>query len=293
MTRRFLIIGSQGQLGSELRALFDGLQREGEEVAYVQADVEECDITDASEVRRFFSRFGDGELRAVFNAAAYTDVDGAEQHFERAFMVNAEGAANVAAAAREVGAPLVYFSTDFVFGSGHVAPIDELAIPDPLSVYGRSKRGGELLSMANNPRCAVVRTSGLYSRWGKNFVSSIAGYAREKGRLQVVSDQWITPTPASTLARVAVEIADDELFCGGVYHATPQGRCTWYELARAVVELLEIDAEIEPTTAEKWGAAAKRPEFSVLDNRRLRGRGIDIFGHWREELGCFLGDGGV
>lgn len=289
MTRRFLIIGAQGQLGSELRVLLDGMQRNGHDVAYVQADVEECDITDAKAVDDFFSNQPSPDV--VFNAAAYTDVDGAEEHRQRAMMVNAEGAANVAAAARDVGAALMYFSTDFVFGNGHVDPIDEFVAPQPLSVYGRSKRAGEILSFQQSSRCAVVRTSGLYSRWGRNFVRSIATHARKKKRLKVVDDQWITPTPASTLARVAMEIADTSPFAGGVYHATPHGRCTWREFALAIVELLDIDAEIASTTAEEWGAEARRPDFSVLDNYRLRLRGIDVFEHWREELGCFLGDG--
>lgn len=286
MTRRFMILGSKGQLGAELCSQLDGARFENRELSYVHADYEDCDITDERAVREFFSRHG--ELDVVFNAAAFTDVDGAEAKPDRAMAVNALGAGNVAAACREIGARLIHFSTDFVFGAGHGDPIDETARPDPLSVYGKTKLAGERLALQNHGATAVVRTSGLYSRWGSNFVRSIADYARKEGRVEVVDDQFITPTPVTTLADIALNMAEGPLFTGGVYHASAHGECTWFEFADEIVGLLDIDAEVVATTAEAWGAAAKRPEYAVLDNHRLRLRGLDLFDRWEEELARFF-----
>lgn len=287
---KYLIVGSQGQLGSELRSLFDEMQSEGESISYAHADVDDCDITDESQVAAFVADHADADV--VFNAAAFTDVDAAEDLSQKAMTINAVGAANVAAASRLVDASLVYFSTDFVFGQGHTVPIDESVRPEPLSAYGRSKRAGEVLSLQNNPACAVVRSCGLYSRWGRNFVRSIASHARQRDRLHIVDDQRVTPTPTTTLARVAVEMARAPVFVGGIYHATAGGGCTWRDFGQTVVELLDLDVEIEPTTSEQWNAQAQRPAYSVLDNRRLRLRGMDSFADWRRELESFLDEWG-
>ncbi len=286
MPRKYMILGADGQLGSELRSQFDKRQIEGADLSYVRADEKECDITDESMVADFFSQHE--EVDVVFNAAAYTAVDDAEEREDLAMRVNGLGAANVAAACREIDARLIHFSTDFVFGNGHNHPIDETVEPDPLSVYGKTKLVGEQLAMQNQPATAVLRTSGLYSRWGKNFVRSIATYAREKGRIEVVDDQFITPTPVTTLARVALAVADAAVFPAGVYHASANDECTWFEFADRVIELLEIDADVVATTAEEWGAAAQRPEYCVLQNRRLQLRKLDFFSSWEDELTTFI-----
>ena len=290
MSYRYLILGADGQLGSELRSLMAQAQVHDAPVTYAYADYEECDVTDADMVAQYFSEHE--RFDAVFNAAAYTAVDDAEGRPDKAMMVNAVGAAHVAAACREKGSRLIHFSTDFVFGDGHNFPIDELAEPEPLSVYGSTKLVGEQLAMQNHSATAVLRTSGLYSRWGSNFLRSIASHARDKERIEVVDDQFISPTPTTTLARAALELANGPLFMGGVYHASSHGECTWFEFAQAIVEGLDINAEVVATTSEKWGAPAQRPEYCVLDNRRLRLMGLDTFGDWEEELSAFLGKHG-
>ena len=287
MIEKIIILGSKGQLGTELCHQLEPR----DDLRLVAADVEECDITDGEQVRRFFAdHAGRGEeATAVINCAAFTAVDDAEEKRDLAMAINARGAGNIAAACRDVGARLVHISTDFVFGDGHNSPIKESARPDPLSVYGASKLAGEELAMQNNPATAVLRTSGLYSPWGKNFVRSIAGYARKKGALSVVHDQIVGPTPVAPLAEVAVELATAPVFMGGVYHATVEGGCSWREFTQAIVDLLQIDAQISPTTARQWGAPAKRPSYSVLDNERLRLVGLDRFRRWDEELELFIG----
>ena len=281
MAKRYIVLGAKGQLG---QALSRRLKSEGSDV--VEADREECDIADGSSVVSFIERHQAAE--ALFNAAAFTAVDNAEEKADQAMAINGIGAGYVAAACASHQVRLIHFSTDFVFGDGHVEPIDELAKPEPLSVYGESKWAGEKLALQNCDATAVIRSSGLYSAWGENFVRSIAHYAREKGEIEVVADQVVGPTPVTRLAEVAVALATERLFVGGVYHGTAQGNCSWYEFAKAIVETLGIEAAVKKTTAEAWGAPARRPEYSVLENRRLRAMGLDFFEHWRDHLEEFL-----
>lgn len=279
-----VIIGSRGQLGTELRH-----QHEDGRRPVVAVDIDGCDITDAASVNRFFADLPRAkEGLTVINCAAFTAVDAAEDQRAQAMAVNARGAGLVAAACRAKGARLIHVSTDFVFGPGFEAPIGELAPPRPLSVYGASKLSGERLALQNNPTTAVVRTSGLYSPWGPNFVRTIAKAASQKDALSVVADQIISPTPVEPLAKVLLTLADWPLFVGGVYHATAHGGCSWCDFATAIVELLDLDTTVSPTTAVEWGARAQRPDYSVLDNERLRTAGLDEFRGWRQELELFI-----
>lgn len=287
VTMKIVVLGSRGQLGTELMHQIEGRR----EVSAVGADVEECDIGDAGTVRRFFDRHGDAG--AVINCAAFTAVDDAEKKRDLAMEINAMGAGYVAACCRRVSARLVHISTDFVFGDGFAEPIGEWAEARPLSVYGMSKRAGEVLALQNNEATAVLRTSGLYSPWGPNFARSIAEHAASRDRLEVVDDQWVSPTPVGPLAEVAIELARAPLFVGGVYHGTAHGGCTWREFAQTIVDLLGLDCAVEPTTAAAWGAPARRPAYSVLDNGHLRLRGLDRFRRWDEELARFLDDHGL
>lgn len=283
---KYLIFGANGQLGSELRAQLNAWQSEGKNIHYTATDVDGCDITDADSVAAFFEQHRDAEV--VLNAAAYTAVDDAENHPRKAMEVNGLGPGFLAAAARTHQMKMVHISTDFVFGNGHTEPIDEMERPHPLSVYGRTKLAGERLALQNNPATAVIRTSGLYSQWGGNFVETIARYAREGKKLKVIDDQYVSPTPVRPVAQVALKLSKNSHFVGGIYHATAQGKCSWYEFASAIVDVLGFDAAIDATTAEEWGAPAQRPEYSVLDNQRLRVMSLDSFTHWREHLKTFL-----
>jgi dTDP-4-dehydrorhamnose reductase len=196
------------------------------------------------------------------------------------------GAARLAAVSRRLRAKLIHFSTDYVFGPRHATLIDESARPDPLSVYGASKYAGELLAMGNNRATFVLRTSGLYGPLGHNFLRTMIGLGAKGRSLSVVDNEYVSPTWVRPLARVAIELSQTELF--GTYHATSLGGCTWYEFACAIFEILKMDVDVSPTDAASWGAAARRPAYSVLDNRNLRLVGLDHFEHWRLHLEEFL-----
>lgn len=274
-----LLIAKDGQLGSELLSQF-----EAEGVDVIAPPLEECNIDSWESVEAYFRRFD--RVDRIFNAAAYTAVDAAEEEPDAAFQTNAMGAARLAAMSRKLGAKLIHFSTDYVFGPRHATLIDESARPDPLSVYGASKYEGEVLAMQNNRASFVLRTSGLYSPTGQNFLRTMIRLGLQGRSLSIVDDEYVSPTWVRPLARVAIDLSRTELF--GTYHATSLGGCTWYEFACAIFEILDLDVDVSPTDAASWGAPARRPAYSVLDNRNLRLVGLDHFEHWRIHLEEFL-----
>ncbi|MFU8803311.1 MAG: dTDP-4-dehydrorhamnose reductase [Bradymonadaceae bacterium] len=274
-----VLIARDGQLGGEI---LRQLEAAGDDV--VAPELEECDINSWPSVERYFARFD--RVDRIFNAAAYTAVDAAEEDGDAAFQTNAMGAARLAAMSRHFGAKLVYFSTDYVFGHGHKTLIDESAQPDPLSVYGASKWQGEVMSLENNPATFVMRTSGLYSPGGNNFVRTMLRVGKQGRALSIVDDEVVSPTWVTPLARVAIDLSRTELF--GTYHATSHGGCTWFEFAGAIFEKLGMKVDLSPTDSASWGAPAKRPAYSMLDNRNLRLVGLDHFEHWRRHLEQFL-----
>lgn len=280
--KQYLVVGAQGQLGWEL---VRQLERAGREVVGLGRN--DCDVATIASVR--------GALQAhqpevVFNAAAYNAVDDAEREADEAFRVNALGAGNVARACREIEARLIHFSTDYVFGHGHASAIDESETPAPLSQYARSKWQGEKLVARNLRESFVIRTTGLYSHRRHNFVHTMVKHGLAGTDLTVVDDEFMSPTWVRPLAEVAIELSHTDLY--GTYHAVAHGDCSWHEFAGAIFEILDIDANLSPTTADEWNAPARRPEYSALDNRMLRMVGIDEFKNWRPMLETFLDEYG-
>lgn len=277
---RFLVFGSAGQIGTEL---VKALQARGEDV--VGVDREDCDVTSETAVRRTIR---DTKPEFVFNAATFSDVDQAESVRRICLQVNGIGAGIVAAHACAVGAVNVFFSSHYVFGDDHQAPIDEGRTPNPLNNYGKSMLFGEQLVARNCPRSFVLRSSALYSRFGTNVIRQLTQAALAgKKTLTMVDDETIAPTPAYLVAQTAIDLA---LECNvyGVYHASTTGECSWYDFVASFVRKLELDVEVHPISAERWGAPARRPRYSVLDNLMLRTLGRDHFPNWQTALDGFI-----
>lgn len=294
---RVLVIGATGQLGAEVcRVLQDAHE-------VVPVTRHEADVTDLSRVLSFAERVSP---EVIVNAAAYTDVDGCESNRERAFLVNAVGARNVAIAARELGAKLVHISTDYVFDGEKPEPYVEYDPPHPLNVYGWSKLIGEQMVREQNPRTFILRVAWLYSARRKNFVKTMLKLAREREEIRVVHDQRGTPTFVGDVARqVAVLIETD---CYGLYHCSSQGSCTRFEFALEIfrcagygtetrpdgsVYLIPSDQNLKPlilrpVTSDEFPTPAKRPANSVLENFMLKVQGLDIMPHWRESLAAHI-----
>ena len=273
---RVLITGAGGQLGHDLLRAFTGHEVVG--TTHGQLDVADRDAVLATIT----------ELRpdAVVHAGAWTDVDGCETDPDRAFRVNALGTRHVVEGARLAGARVCYLSTDYVFDGTGDRPWVEWDAPAPLSVYGRSKLGGE---RELDPGATVVRTSWVCGAHGRNFVKTILRAAAERDELTVVDDQRGCPTFTSDLAGAIARLVVARL--PGTFHVTNQGATTWFDFARAIVAAAGFDAaKVRPiATADLHPPRpAPRPANSVLDNAALRLSGIPLLPDWHEPLDRLL-----
>ena len=276
-----MIIGAQGMLG---RQLVDALKepqwrRAFDSCAIHECDIHEVDITDPQSVRRCFDIFSP-EL--VINCAAYTNVDGCETHQQEAFAVNADGPSNLAQNCQTHHAKLIHLSTDFVFdGQG-----DKPYLPDdptgPISVYGSSKLAGEKAIQENLPDHAIVRTSWLFGKYGKNFISTICRLADERDTLEIVNDQIGSPTYALDLAQALLHlaIADGQ----GIFHFCNQGHCSWYDFAVEIVRIFDLEPDVHPITTEKLNQLAPRPRWSVMDTSKYRQLTAQPVRSWQNAL---------
>ncbi len=241
----------------------------------VEADVAltraQLDVTDREAVR---AALGPDDL--VVNCAAWTDVDGAEEHEDEAMRVNRDGARNVAEAAGTV----VYVSTDYVFDGTKAGPYLPSDPVNPLSAYGRTKLAGELATAEANPRHFIVRTSWVFGPGGSNFVETIRRLAAERDTLRVVDDQVGKPTYTGHLATALVELAGGEDY--GIHHRAGGGQCSWFRFAREIVERTGLDCQVEPCSTEEFPRPAPRPANSVL------GGGPEL-PPWQAGLEAYLG----
>lgn len=233
----------------------------------------QSDITDRNNIAGIIA---DARPNIVIHAAAWTDVDGCEREKDKAYLVNATGAENVALACRDAGATLIYISTDFVFDGKSVKPYKETDKPAPLSVYGNSKLKGEDSIRKALKNHYILRTSWLYGKNGKNFVDTIIANASTEKLLKVVDDQIGSPTYTKDLAK-AIHKLLDKLAQGpvvrvqgpGIYHVSNSGKVSWYDYARAIVKFAGSKTKILPIRSDELDRPAKRPEMSVLDNSKF------------------------
>jgi len=282
---RILIIGANGQLGSDL---VPAVRASGDEL--ISLTHREVDICETVGVRETLQRH---RPEVVINTAAYHKVDECEVNVERSFAVNGYGVRNLALACKETGCALLHMSTDYVFGADvfRRTPYTESDAPGPINVYGISKLAGEYLMRSILDRYWIVRSSGLYgvagaSGKGGNFIELMLRLAREGRDIKVVDDQTLSPTYTADLADKIVELAHTDS-CG-LYHVTSAGQCTWYEFACKIFELEGLSPNVTPTTTAAFGAVATRPTYSVLENAALNALGIDNLRLWEKALRDYL-----
>lgn len=275
---RILVTGATGLLG---HALVPVLQQSHQVIGLSSRD---CDIRDEAATRRVL-RAHSPDL--VIHLAAYRDADGCELDPRRAEESNATGTRNVAQACAEISAAMVYTSTDYVFDGQQEEPYCEQDRPNPINIYGRSKLWGEQHVQAILERYFIVRTSWLVGPNGRSFVNTIIQLARRQEELRVVNDQRGSPTYTCHLASKLAELADTKAY--GIYHITGSGSCTWFELAQTVVELCGLNGvRVVPISSEECGRPARRPAYSVLENRRLSLSNMGLLPHWKVGLTSFL-----
>ncbi|MBI3013628.1 MAG: dTDP-4-dehydrorhamnose reductase [Candidatus Tectomicrobia bacterium] len=261
---RILITGARGMLGSALVRFLQ--KKKKEKIELFPCDLEDLDVTNPGGVR---SGIGDIKPHIVIHAAAFTDVDGCEVDEKKAMSVNAEGTKSVAQACAEVGARLIYISTDFVFDGTKRSPYSEADSPNPVNVYGQSKLRGEEYVSGILLDFLIVRTSWLFGPGGRNFVDTIRCLADSRKTLSVVTDQVGSPTFSEDLTEALWLLADSE--AGGIVHVSNEGACSRYEWARKIVEFSEKNpAMVRPSTSQEVIRPARRPSYSVLNSSRFK-----------------------
>lgn len=275
--KKLLITGCGGQLGRALNREY-----EGEQVQIINTDVPELDITDLESVMRLVR---EQKPDVIMNCGAMTAVDLCESEYEKAFRINALGPRNLSIAARESGAKLFQISTDYVFSGDACVPYVETDAPDPQSVYGSTKLAGERFVQEFADRYFIIRTAWLYGE-GKNFVATMLRLAESNDKVRVVGDQVGSPTSAAELAKMMHLLEPTDNY--GVFHGTCEGQCSWAEFAAEVFRQAGKQTTVEEITTEQFGAAAKRPAYSVLDNQMLRLTTDFKMQQWQDALSVYL-----
>jgi dTDP-4-dehydrorhamnose reductase len=218
-------------------------------------------------------------------SAAYTDVDGCESNRELAAAVNTQGPINVAEAAKQIGAKLIFVSTDYVFNGKKTSPYEANDPRDPINIYGKTKADAEVGILNVLPDACIVRTSWLFGPWGKCFPDTILKFAATRPELDVVDDQRGSPTYTFDLAEAIMKLCYAD--ATGIVHCTNAGVCSWFEFATEVVRLACAKTTVRPTTSEKFVRPAARPSYSVLSDHSLRKYGITMRS-WQETLPDYL-----
>lgn len=272
--KKVLITGCNGQLG---RALNELLQ--DSDVEIINTDVAELDICNLEQVRALLT---EKRPDTIINCAAHTAVDKCETDQENARRINALGPENLATAAKEIDAQMVQVSTDYVFAGDADTPYTEEDVPCPQSVYGSTKLEGERAVSSILEHYYIVRTAWLYGD-GNNFVRTMLRLAKEHDKITVVNDQFGSPTSALELGRMILHIVDSGEY--GIYHGTCEGITSWYEFACKIFSLANSSVTVVPVTTEEYPVSvAKRPAYSVLENKKLNSQGSYRMKHWEDAL---------
>ena len=276
---KVLITGANGQLGRSIKKHAPAFPT----LEFVFTDVGDLDITNMTELEKYFAS---GNFDYVINCAGYTAVDKAEQDKEKAFLINTKAVEYLADISAKHNAGLIHISTDFVFDGKKSRPYTEADETGPLSVYSTTKAEAEKMLDRKPGRTMIVRTSWLYSEFGHNFVKTILKHAREKDELRVVFDQTGTPTYGGDLAEVLLLLISKDLIPDNkcIYHYSNQGIASWYDFAKAIIDIAGIRCRILPVSTEEYPLPARRPFYSVMSKARfIEDFGIEI-PYWRDSL---------
>ena len=279
---KVLITGSNGQLGSEIQEL----NSKYEKIECVFRDLPELDICDFESLNSFII---DQNINAIINCAAYTAVDKAEENIEIANRVNYSGVSNLVEALNKVDGKFIHISTDYVFDGSNSEPYKESDPVNPIGVYGKTKRAGELAIINSSIDAIVIRTSWLYSSFGNNFVKTMFRLGFEEESINVICDQIGTPTYAKNLAKTCLDILSISDYTriskkGKIYHYSNEGVASWYDFAISIMELGGFNCKVKAVQTKDYPTLAKRPLYSVLNKAKIKEDfEIDI-PYWKDSL---------
>ena len=275
---KVLVTGANGQLG------YDVIKRlESEDIEYLGTDRESLDITNKEQVTRVISDYNPD---VVIHCAAYTAVDKAEDEKELCYSVNVLGTKYVAEACKEINAKMVYISTDYVFDGEGDKPFEVTDKPNPINYYGKTKYEGELEVQKLLDKYFVVRISWVFGSNGNNFVKTMLRLGKEKNEISVVADQVGSPTYTYDLAKLLVEMVKTNKY--GIYHATNEGYCSWYEFACEIFKQTGMDVKVNPIKTEDYPTKAKRPKNSRMKKIYSEENLCFQIPHWKEALKIML-----
>lgn len=274
-----LITGGDGQLGSAIQAASKSFSN----FNLTFTDVADFDITNTKSIDKYLAK---NNFDYLVNCAAYTAVDKAEEDKDLAYLINAEGPKNLAKACKKVDCGLIHISTDYVFdGTSHI-PYTETMETNPPSVYGQSKLAGEKAILENSNSAIILRTSWLYSEFGKNFLKTMLKYGAERDELRVIFDQIGTPTYAGDLALTILKIiqADKKLDQTEIYHFSNEGVISWYDFAKEIMDFAKINCTIVPIESYEYPLPAPRPNYSVLNKAKIKASFDLNIPYWKDSL---------
>jgi len=282
---RVALIGADGQLGTDISNYF---KRKAIEVIGLVGlkDIDVCDYKMSDNILKRINP------DLVINTAAFHDVDLCEDKVLSAFKVNVMGVKNLSVICREINTPLMHFSTDYIFDGRKKKPYIEDDCARPISLYGISKLAGEQVIQYMLEKYYIIRLSGLYGYTGCvgkgniNFVELMIKLAKKEESIKVVNDQVLTPTSTRDVAEKLYELIQTGNY--GIYHMTNTGSCSWYEFACEIFKLMKLSTSVLPITTEEFGAKARRPKYSVLDNVNLRNIGLKDLRNWKEALKDYI-----
>jgi len=277
---KILITGANGQLGSEIKELADIYNKH----RFVFSDLQDVDICDYTALCKYVDKH---KIEAIINCAAYTAVDKAETDIETAEKVNAMAVDNLVNAMQTVQGKLIQISTDYVFDGTNHTPYVESDIVNPLGVYGSTKLNGEQKVLAADINGIVIRTSWLYSSFGNNFVKTMLRLGNERPTLNVIFDQVGTPTYAKDLAVTCLEILsnnEDLTSKGKLYHFSNEGAASWYDFAKAIMEIGNVNCDVSPIETKDYPTPAKRPFYSILNKGKIKADFQIEIPYWRDSL---------
>ncbi len=275
-----LITGAYGQLGSELKELSDNFPQ----FSFFFTDADTLDICDKEAVNSFVVENG---ITYILNCAAYTAVDKAESDSTLCFKINRDAVRNLGEVASANGAKVIQVSTDYVFDGSNCRPYNEEDQVCPKSVYGESKVQGEQALMEACADAAIVRTAWLYSSYGNNFVKTMIRLGNERESLGVIFDQVGTPTYAADLALAMMKMvvyAEENGFVPGIFHFSNEGVCSWYDFAKKIHRLAAVDCKVNPIETSDYPTPAARPQYSVLNKKKIKSTFGMTVPHWEESL---------
>lgn len=274
-----IVTGASGQLGSALKKIEKNFKND----SFIFTDVDELDITKLPAVEKFFKSH---KPDVVINCAAYTAVDKAEDESQLAKSINSIGPRNLAECCAKSKIFLVHISSDYVFDGKRNTPYHEQVSTNPIGAYGKSKFEGELEILLAHPQAAIIRTSWLYSTYGKNFVKTILEHARTKAELKVVFDQVGSPTYADDLAVVVMKMVAQrsKITEVEVFHYANEGVCSWFDFAVEITKQAKLHTSIFPVESSEYKQTAPRPAYSVFNKTKIKNfLGITI-PYWRDSL---------